>query len=256
MFLLLVGLAVAVLQGTGAVPLDIGGRIVNGTDADIRDYPYMISLHFNGRHTCGGSIIDEYNILTAAHCVMRDLASFSVLAGSTRMSNNGTAIPVERIIVHDGYTGRIPLEHDIAVLHLTRPLVFSDSVQPITLPSTFQRTPESSDAVLAGWGLDRTDGTVQDILQRVDIIVYPDEECERIHSSTGPTSRQFHVCAGVPEGGRGQCNGDSGGPLVVNGVEVGIVSWSVKPCTVRGFPGVFAKVSTYVDWINCNLKRV
>lgn len=108
-------------------------------------------------------------------------------------------------------------------------------------------------------------------LQRVDIKVFTDEDCESLHAWTGPTSRLYHVCAGVEGGGKGQCNvwiiisslphsftffffqGDSGGPLTVNGTQVGIVSWSVKPCTIAPYPGVFAKVSSYVDWIYENI---
>lgn len=57
------------------------------------------------------------------------------------------------------------------------------------------------------------------------------------------------VCAGVPQGGKGQCSGDSGGPLTINGMQIGAVSWSVKPCTVAPYPGVYTKVSHYIDWI-------
>lgn len=71
-------------------------------------------------------------------------------------------------------------------------------------------------------------------------------ECDRLHS------RKIYpgmLCAGVQEGGKGQCSGDSGGPLTINGVQVGIVSWSVKPCAVAPYPGVYTKVSHYVNWI-------
>uniref|UniRef100_V5GNK3 Trypsin-6 n=1 Tax=Anoplophora glabripennis TaxID=217634 RepID=V5GNK3_ANOGL len=254
MFALIVGLAIALVHISQAAPVDVEPRVVNGTDADIRDFPYMVSVQFNGRHTCGGSIINRYNILTAAHCVTRDLANFTILPGSTSITS-GTAVPVEKIIIHQDYSGFMPLYHDIAIVQLVWPLRFNERVQPIRLPRTFDPIPELAGAVLTGWGLNHTDGAVQDILQKVDIIVYADAECEKLHSLSGPTNRITHVCAGVPEGGRGQCNGDSGGPLVVDGTEIGIVSWSVKPCTVQGFPGVYVKVSSYIDWINCHLKR-
>lgn len=57
------------------------------------------------------------------------------------------------------------------------------------------------------------------------------------------------LCAGVEEGGRGQCSGDSGSPLTIDGMQIGVVSWSVKPCAVAPYPGVYTKVSHYIDWI-------
>jgi len=101
--------------------------------------------------------------------------------------------------------------------------------------------------------------------QEVDIFVVSDPDCEEVHNEKPHPS---NICAGVPEGGKGQCTViilsflynsilhnlktkcDSGGPLYVNGQQVGIVSWSVKPCTVAPYPGVFTEVSWYVDWIN------
>lgn len=89
------------------------------------------------------------------------------------------------------------------------------------------------------------------MLQKVDLITLSDEECNRKqHGRTGPSQ----ICSGVPEGGKGQCSGDSGGPLVVEGVQVGIVSWSVKPCMIHPYPGVYTKVSHFIDWINENMK--
>lgn len=102
-------------------------------------------------------------------------------------------------------------------------------------------------------------------LQRVDILIYTDADCSKAHGSR--VDSRYHVCSGIPEGGKGQCNvstyhfqfktkhlillfqGDSGGPLVANGKQWGVVSWSVKPCTAKGYPGVFARVSSYIDWI-------
>lgn len=106
-------------------------------------------------------------------------------------------------------------------------------------------------------------------LQKVQIKVFNNEDCRKAHGAK--FDERVHICAGVPEGGKGQCSvsqiklaflktrvqtrlclmlqGDSGGPLTVNGVQVGVVSWSVKPCTVKGYPGVFAKVAAQIDWI-------
>lgn len=65
----------------------------------------------------------------------------------------------------------------------------------------------------------------------------------------GRTDPLYHICGGVDEGGKGQCSGDSGGPLIHDNKQVGIVSWSIKPCTVAPYPGVYCKVANYIDWI-------
>lgn len=83
-------------------------------------------------------------------------------------------------------------------------------------------------------------------MQKVILQVFSDEECsERMHGLPHPTN----ICAGVPEGGKGQCSGDSGGPLLNDSIQIGIVSWSIKPCTIAPYLGVFTEVSHYVDWI-------
>ena len=87
---------------------------------------------------------------------------------------------------------------------------------------------------------------VQKYLQKVDLEVFDDEECSIRH---GLQMHSTTLCAGVPEGGKGQCSGDSGGPLIFNGTQIGIVSWSRKPCTAAPYPGVFTEVSAYVQWI-------
>ena len=99
----------------------------------------------------------------------------------------------------------------------------------------------------------QTGGNSQKTLQEVDLKIYSDAECTQRHN--GNTSGAYHICGGVDEGGKGQCSGDSGGPLLSKDgtVQLGIVSWSVKPCTIAPYPGVYCKVSHYVDWINSHI---
>ncbi|XP_044269857.1 trypsin-3-like [Tribolium madens] len=237
----------------------INGRIVNGTDAEEGEFPYIVSLRLFGNHNCAGSILNSKTVLTAAHCVVNYDASYlSVQYGIVEITSGDSApnvVQVSKVIFHENYTMGNGYINDIAVVQLAKPILFGDLVKPTNLPIAFNATPENSPALLAGWGLPYSGGTVMKHLQKVDIFVYSDDDCERIHKETGPTNRKYHVCAGVPEGGKGQCNGDSGGPLTVDGVLVGTVSWSVKPCTVKGYPGVFAKVANYVDWINENMYK-
>lgn len=91
-------------------------------------------------------------------------------------------------------------------------------------------------------------------LQEVTLKIFSDSECSTRHD--GDTNAN-HLCAGVDEGGKGQCTGDSGGPLLYKGsIQLGIVSWSIKPCGIKYYPGVFTKVSHFVGWIRQHVDAV
>ncbi|XP_017776593.1 PREDICTED: trypsin-3-like [Nicrophorus vespilloides] len=224
-------------------------RIVNGTFAQPGEIPYIVSLSFYGTHSCGGSILDSTHILTAAHCIeSRPPSVFTIEYGDLRLiSASQHIIRVKEIYMHPGYDPSKNHINDVAVLTLNSEIPFDENAQPVTLPEQSSSTPGNQNAVLAGWGLTSSHSVYTESLMRVDIICYSDDDCEAAHH--GNTNRQYHICAGVPEGGKGQCSGDSGGPLTVDGVQIGVVSWSVKPCAIKGYPGVFARVANYVDWI-------
>lgn len=142
-FLVLLGLVAL----AAAAP---SGRVVNGTDADIENYPYMVSIRVGTSHNCGGSILNERWILSAAHC-----SGSSVEVGTDRLGQ-GRSITVSRWIRHEGYNG-FTLEHDIAVLELAEPITFSSKAQPVSLPEPMYEVPGSWEvrANLSGFGYDR-----------------------------------------------------------------------------------------------------
>ncbi|KFB51475.1 AGAP006539-PA-like protein [Anopheles sinensis] len=228
-------------------------RIVNGTDASILDYPFAISLRGGtGSHSCGGSILSELWILTAAHCVGATTVMMqTVQVGRTELSQKAdeSVYRIEEVISHPEYDSRNSYINDIALLKLAKPLTFSDRVYPVRLPHHMfevEDDPNDLQVTLVGWGLTSTGGALPTKLQRVDYYVVPNEECNAIHTSTIYPSQ---ICAAYPGGGKGQCSGDSGGPLLHHGVQVGIVSWSVKPCGAAPYPGVLTKVSHHLDFI-------
>uniref|UniRef100_A0A6M2E0W7 Putative trypsin-like serine protease n=1 Tax=Xenopsylla cheopis TaxID=163159 RepID=A0A6M2E0W7_XENCH len=231
-------------------------RIVNGQDAKEGAYPYVVSLRGpGGYHTCGASIIDKSWILTAAHCVAgREYQEFTVQYGVTEISQEGGSIvDVEKIIAHRGYNPVFNFADDIAVLKLAHPIEFNDLVQPVALPKANEQTKNKAPATLVGWGINATDiGVIQTHLQELHYQIVDYKECSEYHLRP-ITEKQ--VCAAHPDFDRAQCSGDSGGPLTVDGVQVGVVSWSVKPCAGVRFPGVFTQVSFYIDWIKENTKN-
>ncbi|KAH8294048.1 hypothetical protein KR054_007729 [Drosophila jambulina] len=233
------------------------GRVVNGTDSTVEKYPFVVSLRFSdGSHSCGGSIISQHFVMTAAHCTNgRSVDSFSVQFGVTNISSVGpNVVRVKKIIQHEEFDPWRQNANDISLLMVAEPFVFDGiHVAPVTLPALAFAVPQSNagvQGVLIGWGYNETYGSVQETLQEVSLKIYSDEECTMRHE--GQTDPKYHICGGVDEGGKGQCSGDSGGPLIYQGQQVGIVSWSIKPCTVAPYPGVYCKVSQYIDWITRN----
>ncbi|KAH8331872.1 hypothetical protein KR067_000211, partial [Drosophila pandora] len=228
------------------------GKIVNGTTAAPGEFPFVVSLRRSksGNHSCGATLLNSYWVLTAAHCVRGSTPEqVDVQYGSQRLARNTTQlVKVAAIHVHPGYDPQNKYVHDIALLQLKDYVSMNKRAQPVRLPEPRQHTPGNASAVLAGWGLNATGGVVQRHLQKVNLQVFSDQECSERHQEQLHSSQ---ICAGVPEGGKGQCSGDSGGPLLLSNsdTQIGIVSWSKKPCARPPFPGVFTEVSEYVDWI-------
>ncbi|EDV42031.1 uncharacterized protein Dana_GF17772 [Drosophila ananassae] len=256
--LCLVGIALLAMVGLSQAAPPLTGRVVNGTDSSVEKYPFVISLRGpSGSHSCGGSIVSKQFALTAAHCTAgRTADQLSIQYGVTTINSTGpNIVKVKKIIQHELYNPNNNYANDISLLLVEEPFPLDGkTVAAVQLPELAFATPQTDaggEGVLVGWGLNETGGYIQNTLQQVDLKVYSDEECTTRHN--GKTDPRYHICGGVDEGGKGQCSGDSGGPLIYNGQQVGIVSWSVKPCTVAPYPGVYCKVSQYVDWIKKNL---
>ncbi|XP_063239999.1 trypsin-1-like [Bacillus rossius redtenbacheri] len=233
------------LPSSGVV--EISPLIVNGTAASAGEYPYVVSIQKFGIHYCAGTIVNEDWILTAAHCVDDELASdLVVVAGSVRLSQGGVARGVDYYLKHSRFNASNAYENDIAVIKLASPLAMSASVRTVALPAAVQHTPGGVVATVVGWGLLYTDGPTSDLLQKVDLVTFSDAACQEALSGY---PHAHNLCAGWPSGGKGHCSGDSGGPLLVSGVQVGIVSWSVKPCASQGYPGVYIETSFFASWI-------
>ncbi|KAF5284545.1 hypothetical protein FQA39_LY16995 [Lamprigera yunnana] len=232
---------------TFATAFHIRPRVVNGTDADIRDYPYVVSLRFLVIHFCGASILNERYILTAAHCFLSFNSDLSVQFGLTDIDlSYEQSIEVAVVRAHKDFKPVVPGPNDIAVLKLKSAIPFGQYAQPVVLPLQNEVAPVGARSVLVGWGATVDEGTSSTTLQMVQLKLYSHEACLAAHPSV---VYKYNLCSGVDEGWKGQCGGDSGGPLTAGGKQIGVVSWSVKPCGAKGYPGVYTRVASYINWI-------
>ncbi|KAH9517446.1 Testisin [Dermatophagoides farinae] len=216
------------------------------------------------QHFCGGSIIDNQWIMTAAHCVesMKSIYSpgmIQIMAGSTNWRSPDTehavTIAVDRIIVHEGWRQRTG-QNDIALLHLSRPISYvqKDKIYINNICLSRQTQHEYEGMVSSsGWGFVAKDNRITpELMRRVDLMIVDHNTCHQAFSRVIQVTTN-QVCAGRSH--RGNCMGDSGGPLILKdgnrAIQIGIVSFSI-PCAVPGYPDVFTRVSKYIDWIAKN----
>ncbi|XP_041797853.1 suppressor of tumorigenicity 14 protein homolog [Chelmon rostratus] len=233
-------------------------RIVGGQNAELGEWPWQVSLHFlvNG-HVCGASIISERWLLSAAHCfVTSDPAnhvpsSWQTYSGMQQQykQDGVQRRPLKRIISHPDYNS-MTFDYDIALLELSEPLKFANTIQPICLPSSSHVFPAGMSCWVTGWGALREGGQAAQMLQKASVKIINDTVCNVVTEGQ-VTSRM--LCSGFLAGGVDACQGDSGGPLVCfeesgKWFQAGIVSWG-EGCARRNKPGVYTRVTKLRDWI-------
>uniref|UniRef100_A0A1L8EAP4 Putative serine protease sp24d-like protein n=1 Tax=Haematobia irritans TaxID=7368 RepID=A0A1L8EAP4_HAEIR len=242
-----VGLLVALASIVCALP---NGRIVGGENAKVGQFPHQVSLQKrDGFHMCGGSILNERFILTAAHCVVdgygivaRPPELFQVRVGSVDRINGGTLVYIKRIIVHENYGNFL---NDVALLELMEPLEWSNTIKPIEMADS--EVPSGEDVIVSGWGRLFTGGPIPQRLQWNTLKALTTEECEKA-IEWGYDSL---ICLAHTQN-NGVCNGDSGGPATYQGKLVGVAGFVVDGCGSTN-PDGYAKVFYHKKWILENM---
>ncbi len=207
--------------GCSRAPVDINARIINGEDTIPSSWTMMVSLKDSSGlnlHLCGGTIISESHILTAAHCVdawasALSYLNFTIAAGIHNLSQAEQIIrQVDKIIIHPLWT-RFPYStpYDIAILHITEPLDFetNTSITRTCLPphlstseTVMQYPLNGTNLTMIGWGSkSTTEGGRSDILQQATVksIYNREKKCASILKNS---STQF--CAGWYESDKGK----------------------------------------------------
>ncbi|KAF0296303.1 Ovochymase-2 [Amphibalanus amphitrite] len=241
------------------------GRIVGGSGAYAGQLPWTVSIQLAGQHFCGGTLIGQRHVLSAAHCFHnRRTADFRVVAGEHDLRVAEPAqqeLAVAALTVHDQY--KYPsFRNDLALLTLAAPAVWGPFVQPACLPAAGAAPPTGRTATVAGWGWlaeYRDGGRRADRLQSADVPVQTRDTCNAWFAAAGKrlTLKPGQICAGLSEGGKDACQGDSGGPLVVaepggSHTLVGVVSAGIG-CARPSLPGIYTDVSHYLKWIQLRL---
>lgn len=232
-------------------------RIVGGQQVSGSDWPFLVGLEFSsGGVGCGGSLINRNWVLTAAHCVVTNGTAMSPRALRVRMAKQdgqpGVEIAVTRIVVHPNYSTQNVLRNDVALLRLESSASISES-QLALLPNSAQEASfgaTNTCASVAGWG--RTQAR-SGALRAVNVPIMSTEDCRKMYEGRWPIEAGRHVCAGYEFGAMDSCQGDSGGPLITRAgptgyMLVGVVSFG-DGCARPRAPGVYARVSTYRDWV-------
>ncbi|XP_043508788.1 chymotrypsin-2-like [Frieseomelitta varia] len=231
---------IAILKATAASINEVP-KIVGGSVAEDGQYPYQASLRYKNRHFCGGSVLNDRWILTAAHCLSNfDNSDIAVVLGSNTLNKGGDVYQSKQIISHPKYSSAL-IRNDIGLIKVDKDIVFGDKVKPVALPSeNFSKI--DYPAVLSGWGTTSYPGQTPNKLYHIQLSVIDQKQC--LNASFRVTND--NICT-LNKRGEGACHGDSGGPLVADNEQIGIVSWGI-PCA-RGRPDVFTRVYSYIDWI-------
>ncbi|CAH0721520.1 unnamed protein product, partial [Brenthis ino] len=225
-----------------------GHKIVGGYNTTIQDVPYQVSLLLQMGimyYQCGGSIISENYILTAAHC-LTGITRIFVRAGSTEADSGGTQYNTTRYRQHPFYNPAIS-DYDVGVVNIPGGIFLDGiTIKAVGLPSRSTTIRNGTNILVTGWGDTTENGQTSENLMGVIVPTVSQDECRKSYSTL--TSRQF--CAGVPEGGKDSCQGDSGGPAVSTetGLQLGIVSFGYG-CARPGYPGVYTYVPKVRNWI-------
>ncbi|XP_039983482.1 chymotrypsin-like elastase family member 1 [Xiphias gladius] len=237
-------------------------RVIGGHDAKPNTWKWQVSLQFDSYndgsyyHMCGGTIVDSFFVMTAAHCILSmDASLYRVVVGDYNLyeyDGSEQFIHVERITVHPKWNGDLAKGNDIALLRLANPVYDNGYVAIAELPHPGQILPNGFTCYITGWGLMDYVGSIPAILQVAPINVVSHSVCSQ-PNWWGSIALKTMVCAGG-DGIVSGCQGDSGGPLncFTDGAwrVFGVVSYGPSGfCNQVTKPTVFTGVSSFQDWI-------
>ncbi|XP_070817246.1 duodenase-1-like [Chaetodon trifascialis] len=230
-------------------------EIINGKKSKQKSMLYMASVQNDTGHICGGFLISEAFVVTAAHCDCLNPTSVVLGTHDLKKVDNGTMRYSVKRCKHPSYVN-IQSGNDIMLLKLSRKarLGKKKTIKPIQLPSREINLKDKKNCRVAGWGGTSSHSGVVNNLEEVDVPIIKLEKCQRMWHYTLPANV---ICAGGYGTKKGFCQGDSGGPLVCNGkMAVGVVSFNNNfNCDYPDVPNIYTDISKFLPWIKDILKK-
>ncbi|XP_063149021.1 transmembrane protease serine 12-like [Candoia aspera] len=239
-----------------------GIRIVGGRDAPPGAWPWQVSLqvyHFGVGyyHICGGSLIANNAVLTAAHCIKKwkNPEFWTAVFGLHNLYHYQyytVKRQIKTIVIHSHFESDT-YENDVALFELYNPITFNDYIQPICLPYNLPFLSNDTPCYITGWGTTNEQGRSKYILQEAQVVIIPQYICNRYDWYAGAITWNM-LCAGSESGDADSCQGDSGGPLmcyvqdVTKYYLVGITSFGVG-CGRPKRPGIYVRLVNYKSWL-------
>ncbi|XP_052895594.1 chymotrypsin-2-like [Anopheles moucheti] len=227
--------------------------IIGGTDAKEGAAPHQVSLQLLGQHFCGGSIVGDRWILTAAHCTAYvKLNATKVVVGTNNWKKRVNTYAIDRAYTYNNLPLNTSfLTDDIVLLRLTSPLKFNNRVQQIAYSA--EMVPDNATLTITGWGqIDKVQRP--NMLQTLDVRHVALERCRatidkmKFQSPYNVRLCENRMCT-LKTRGQGMCDGDSGSPVTWKGKQVAIVQALLTNECAKGVPDVQIRLSYYHDWI-------
>ncbi len=246
-------------QASTPTPTQRNIEIVGGQPAAVGAWPWQAMVR-SGPYLCGGSLIAQEWVITAAHCLFDSegnavpASAVTVILGEhNRAQSDGMEqfLTVTEVIVHEEFSDWSN-NNDLALLKLNRPATLNARVKPIGLqmsPAQDMLVTAGQMSIVTGWGSTGEGGSAAVVLMEVSVPIVDNEVCNRSYG----TINENMLCAGYAEGGKDSCQGDSGGPLVVSDQEggwrlAGLVSFGYG-CARPNFYGVYTRLAHYIGWV-------
>ncbi|XP_042560003.1 mast cell protease 1A-like [Clupea harengus] len=229
--------------------------IFGGHEAEPHSRPYMASLQIPTHSTCGGVLIRQDNILTAAHCLnesIPNVRAMEVVLGAHNINPKEASqqrIKVKKFLRHPLFTGLNQYDYDIMLLKLKTKAKLNKFVRVMELPKKDGSVPAEMWCWVAGWGRRAPGSQAEHLLQEVKIM-----NIEACKASWQTYFNTTHMTCSSSSQGKGFCQGDSGGPLVCNCEAQGIAAYTAEACTDPIYPQVYTRIYAFLPWMKKVMK--